>query len=766
MTAEKRNGTATAILFLLTIIASVSPGFAYGPGYRPDLFVAACGLSPLVFLFRPARKYFRDTDLPALLLLGAIVCIPLLFHFREVRAGSLLYSAGCILFFLGYTHLALASGIKIHAIIRLLRFILILYLATLIVQQFCVLTGLPVFNYGRPYTNPWKLNSLTSEPSTSTMVVTLLLYFLNLFRRREWKHTRNSYYTFYDSLRKDWAAWLATVWVCWSTPNTTAIFFFPLPFLAFLRKPRKKISDSYATFFIIIAVIAGAFILLFTTPPGARAISIGEALITGEPEQIYKADPSGAMRILPSVEILQASESNMEALLVGHGPDAEKRVYSDKIEAVSIHPVTRIFYDYGLPAQIIIWWLVFACCFKKNNLLTLPALFLGLIYCGGSSDQWFWLLLCLSFLYNHVILRNCSKADTKERPLLAVQILDDLSGSAVALSSLLPELSRHYSPILILSSGKGPIEEKTITLKRKDIIYQRLPYQFQGAGIRGLAAFMSIQVREFVATLRYGNNYGTFYLNTILPVGAAFAGRLTGAYIICHCHENPKRKGIGYKLIWKAMLAMSEEVVCVSEHQKSALGKSDKLRVKGLEVESELKKKLIPADSRGYLRRHVLMLASPREYKGIGDYIRLSSVMPEYHFTLACNGTHEELQRLLKKEEVELPPNMEVRYNVADTSELYNKASIVVNLSDPQLIEETFGLTIAEGQHAGLPAIVPPAGGIVERVEEGVEGYHINPHDSQAIAAAIRHIHSSSATYRTFSEAALTKSQTSESYPE
>ena len=39
---------------------------------------------------------------------------------------------------------------------------------------------------------------------------------------------------------------------------------------------------------------------------------------------------------------------------------------------------------------------------------------------------------------------------------------------------------------------------------------------------------------------------------------------------------------------------------------------------------------------------------------------------------------------------------------------------------------ETFGLTILEGMAYGLPALIPPVGGITELVEHGRSGYWTN----------------------------------------
>ena len=57
-----------------------------------------------------------------------------------------------------------------------------------------------------------------------------------------------------------------------------------------------------------------------------------------------------------------------------------------------------------------------------------------------------------------------------------------------------------------------------------------------------------------------------------------------------------------------------------------------------------------------------------------------------------------------------------------------------MNLSDPELCIETFGLTIIEGMAYGLPAIVPNVGGPTEIVLNGYNGYTIDVTNAAEIA--------------------------------
>ena len=92
---------------------------------------------------------------------------------------------------------------------NLIKGLIFAYFVVLLIQQCCVLLGLPIFNVSNyDVTQPWKLNSLMSEPEHSGRMMALLVF---------------SYLTiqdcivgrkmiFKESWRKDKAIWLAFLW--------------------------------------------------------------------------------------------------------------------------------------------------------------------------------------------------------------------------------------------------------------------------------------------------------------------------------------------------------------------------------------------------------------------------------------------------------------------------------------------------------------------------------------------------------------------------
>jgi glycosyltransferase involved in cell wall biosynthesis len=88
----------------------------------------------------------------------------------------------------------------------------------------------------------------------------------------------------------------------------------------------------------------------------------------------------------------------------------------------------------------------------------------------------------------------------------------------------------------------------------------------------------------------------------------------------------------------------------------------------------------------------------------------------------------------------------------------YQRAMLLLQLSHPESCVETFGLTILEAMAYGVPAIVPNVGGPVELIENGINGYTINPHDLDLITLKIKDFMEDRQLYEHFSAEALRKS--------
>lgn len=103
--------------------------------------------------------------------------------------------------------------------------------------------------------------------------------------------------------------------------------------------------------------------------------------------------------------------------------------------------------------------------------------------------------------------------------------------------------------------------------------------------------------------------------------------------------------------------------------------------------------------------------------------------------------------------------NLQILSRQEDVTPFYNKATIVLNLSDKHQFVETFGLTALEAMSAGLPVIVPTEGGIAEMVTDGGNGYKIDVQDLDKIIEYIHLLLSNQELYDKLSNNASAYSQ-------
>lgn len=149
------------------------------------------------------------------------------------------------------------------------------------------------------------------------------------------------------------------------------------------------------------------------------------------------------------------------------------------------------------------------------------------------------------------------------------------------------------------------------------------------------------------------------------------------------------------------------------------------------------------------------MLGSLKQYKGATVFVRLAEALPDYRFELVLNENQENIDAYWHVNELPLLENLTVYSRQQNVAPFYNRASIVLNLTDKHYAIETFGLTALEAMSAGLPVIVPTVGGIAEMVQDGENGYKIDVQDFSEIVIKINHILSEKALYDKLAKGAL-----------
>ena len=342
--------------------------------------------------------------------------------------------------------------------------------------------------------------------------------------------------------------------------------------------------------------------------------------------------------------------------------------------------------------------------------------------------------------------------------LVCFHLFNDYSGSPKVLRMVLERLAEKEMQIdLVTSKGEGALNDLN---KYENVHFCGYSYRFSSNSAITMLRYIGVQIYIFLFSFRYIRcKNAVFYINTILPVGAAIAGRMMGKRVIYHYHENAFVKGTFYKILAGLMQMLATRIICVSNYQKSFLRRTKDVYVVANAVPTAFAKQLCPNPEKAFVQKRILMLGSLKRYKGTLEFIALARRLKEYAFELVLNETQENIAIFWKENRIAAIDNLTVYPRQTDVAPFYNRASIVLNLSDKSQFIETFGLTALEAMSAGLPVIVPTVGGIAEMVTDGVNGYKIDVHDIDKIAAHICLILSDRSLYCRLANNALAYSQ-------
>lgn len=336
--------------------------------------------------------------------------------------------------------------------------------------------------------------------------------------------------------------------------------------------------------------------------------------------------------------------------------------------------------------------------------------------------------------------------------LVCFHLYNDFSGSPKVLRDILEGLSGKGCQIDIVSSRGGVLD----SVGHPSISRRSYSYRFSANPAVTMLRYVKTQALTFAMALRYAmSGKPTFYINTILPLGPALAGKLTGRKVIYHYHENAFAKGLFYRFLARCMQMLADRIICVSAYQASFLSRKSGVEVVPNSLSDSFVSRLRPDIPGAFLRKKVLMLSSLKEYKGTARFISIASRLPEFRFELVINDDMENIDRWIASGGFAIPDNLVVLPRTDDVASRYNSASLVLNLSNPRLFIETFGLTALEAMSCGLPVIVPEVGGIAEMVTDGFNGYRIDCSKEDEIAAAITRILTDNDLYHTLAANAL-----------
>lgn len=292
------------------------------------------------------------------------------------------------------------------------------------------------------------------------------------------------------------------------------------------------------------------------------------------------------------------------------------------------------------------------------------------------------------------------------------------------------------SVLFVGSQGRGVLETAGVPMRR---------YWYHRSQFRLLTlftyVFSQVQLYRALSRARLPKE-AIIYVNTLLPFGAAIWAHRNRRRLVYHIHEvSLSPRALQSFLVWVAGKT-ADFAIYVSEDNRSRLPIPDTASiVLPNPISTEIARRA--GDTQYTPKRsgnfEILMLASPRDYKGVPEFMALANRLldrRDINFTLVLNAEAAEIENYLMGSKV--PANMKVYPRTDQPEQFYARADALLNLSRVDQWIETFGLTLVEAMAFGLPVIAPPIGGPTEIVTGGQEGFLIDSRDLDGLEKKVR----------------------------
>lgn len=330
---------------------------------------------------------------------AAFLLSTLVVRYEETRISSTIYS--CMFFVIAISFFRGIHGgaLRLDTFMKICRLLVMAYFCVLLIQQLCLLAGLPIFNvmldYSKIEGSKWKLSSLSDEPSHAARIVALLTFSYigaySLFYRRA--------YSFIEECRKHKSErffWFAFFWTMITMQSSTALLFVAIILFRFFLLGKAIIkSIIVGVFCVLVAAIAFGNNKLIK-----RNIDIITATLTMGTKAIVKADNSGAHRIVPIIILAERVELLSINGLFGFGMDTSKTVVYRNFPGWMDENVAggggvfQIWYDFGAIVFLLYVVGTFKYCTTRKDKLSYLFWFL-LIFVNTLNTQITWLAIML-----------------------------------------------------------------------------------------------------------------------------------------------------------------------------------------------------------------------------------------------------------------------------------------------------------------------------------------------------------------------------------
>lgn len=315
------------------------------------------------------------------------------FYSRVFDIFSLMYSLLFVLTFIEYKHLIEIGSITIDKYIKFLRTIIFSYGIVLLIQQLSKYLRIPVLNGLSFYTDNYRYNSLSNEPSHTSIIMLVVIVSYMYVQGL----SLNCKYKIRYALKKDYLLWLTYLYILSTSGSTTGFLVIPITFLYFVRLKNLVV---FASLLIVIVFLA---INYLDIPAFIRAKELLPVLLTLDPDEISFIDQSGAARINPILYYFSDFDIASFKTWLGYGRGYSEPMLMNRIVGVNNEFMTGaggvfpiLFYDYGLISGILFLFCLYKYCFMKETFF-LFVVWIFFFYSATLNSYLQWLYFTTSY---------------------------------------------------------------------------------------------------------------------------------------------------------------------------------------------------------------------------------------------------------------------------------------------------------------------------------------------------------------------------------
>ena len=328
-----------------------------------------------------------------------------IFHPESIRWSTLLYSAGLILTYISLYHLIYIEEVfTIDQFIKIIRWLMIIYFGVFITQQFFMLIDIRVFpliNMTYDVQRGFGCYSLSMEPSTFAR--TMLVCYYAYIKCHEYKRGCGPFSLKELFSKEHRFITIIFLWMMCTMGSGTAFICLIALAAYFVR--------WHNWYYIVPILLLMYFIVLpaIHVEQLNRATRITTAMTTFDQSQVEEADGSGASRISPLLNSLNADFTKKETWF-GYGVDYGRR------NNTFVKQTGTFFDDYGVLFYLASVAMNLACGYRFRSLAFLFCL-MGVGGGTGTNIHYAYglmvLMTCVRYFYENRFNLSTNEQGTK-----------------------------------------------------------------------------------------------------------------------------------------------------------------------------------------------------------------------------------------------------------------------------------------------------------------------------------------------------------------